>query len=261
MKYQHYFLVLLSVFFLGGSIAVAQFKIPSPPKKATSLYDSANILSANEQKSLERKLVRYSDSTSTQIVVITVETIKGEEISMLATEWAHQWGIGQKGKDNGILILLAKTERKVQIATGYGVEHLLTDALSSRIVRNIMIPNFKNGNYYEGLNQSTDAIFEILNGEYANESTGGEKPKGLFKILPFIIFIIVMFLISRGNRGGKNGGKRSSSSTLLDILILSSLGRGGSFGSGSNSGSFGSGGFGGGFGGGGFGGGGAGGGW
>lgn len=263
MKFQNYFLLLLSTFLLGGSMAVAQFKIPSPPKNASSLYDYANILLANQHRTLENKLVRYSDSTSTQIVVVTIETIEGEDIAMLATEWAHQWGIGQKDKDNGILILLAKEERKVQIATGYGVEHLLTDALSSRIVRNVLIPNFKKGDYYGGLDQATDVIFQILNGEYQNDaprqSTTGRKG---FKFLPILIFIVILFLISRGRKGGgRNGGRRSASSTLLDVLILSSLGRGGGGFGGGGSGGFGSGGFGGGFGGGGFGGGGAGGSW
>lgn len=267
MKFQQYLFTFFCTVLIGSSTIFAQFEIPNPPKKATSVYDYAEILSSNQRKSLEHKLVRYSDSTSTQIVVITVNTINGEDISMLATEWAHQWGIGQKGKDNGVLILLAKAERKVWIATGYGVEHLLTDALSGRIYRNIMVPNFKKGDFYRGLDQATDAIFQILNGEYQNDSPRERSSsirKGS-KFLPILIFIVILYLISRGNKGGRNRGRRSGTGSLLDVLILSSMGRRGGFGGsgfgGGSSGGFGSGGFGGGFGGGGFGGGGAGGSW
>jgi uncharacterized protein len=243
---------------------VAQNSIPEVPKLQTSLYDNAGVLNSNQQKNLERKLLRYSDSTSTQIVVVTLTDIGGNEISSYGVELAHKWGIGQKGKDNGILLLVAVKERKVTIQNGYGVEHLLTDALSSRIIRNVITPNFKQGDYYGGLDQATDAIFQILNGEYQNESPKStSQGKNSFKFIGIIIFIIVMVIISRRNRGGgKNGGRGSAAGTLLDVLILSSLGRGGGFGGGSSSGSFGGGGgFGGGFGGGGFGGGGASGGW
>jgi len=243
---------------------VAQNNIPEKPKLETSLYDNAGILNSNQKKNLERKLIRYSDSTSTQIVVVTLADIGGNEISNFGVELAHKWGIGQKGKDNGILLLVAIKERKVTIQTGYGVEHLLTDALASRIIRNVITPNFKQGNYYRGLDQATDTVFQILSGEYQNDTPSstyqGEKS---FKFIGIIIFIIIMFVISRRNRGGGRGGRGSVAGTIIDVLILSSLGRSGGFGGGSSSGgSFGGGGgFGGGFGGGGFGGGGASGGW
>lgn len=244
---------------------VAQNNIPEKPKFQTSLYDNAGILNTNQQKNLERKLIRYSDSTSTQIVVVTLDNIGGNEISNFGVELAHKWGIGQKGKDNGVLLLVAVKERKVTIQTGYGVEHLLTDALSSRIIRNVITPNFKQGNYYQGIDQASDTIFQILSGEYQNDAPRNTtQGKESFKFIGIIIFVIIMFVISRRNRGGgRNGGRGSVAGTLLDVLILSSLGRGGGFGGGSSSGgSFGGGGgFGGGFGGGGFGGGGASGGW
>jgi len=261
-RVQQVFILFLFGIFFGEFSGFAQFDIPQKPKLETSLYDYADVLNANQERNLEQKLIRYSDSTSTQIVIITVATINGEDIGLLAPKWAHEWGIGQKGKDNGILILFAKKERKVWIATGYGVEHLLTDALTSRIYRNVMVPNFKAGNFYQGFDQSADAIFQILIGEYQENSSRTNKSKSFFKIIPFIIFIILMIIFSRKNRGGGRGGRNSAAGTLLDVLILSSMGRGG-FGGGGSSGGFGGGGggFSGGFGGGGFGGGGAGGGW
>ena len=209
---------LIIVFFVGllfiNLQGFSQSDIPNIPKKQTSLYDNTGILSINEQKNLERKLIRYSDSTSTQIVIVTLQNIGGNEISNFGVELAHKWGIGQATEDNGILILVAIDERKVTIQTGYGVEHLLTDALSSRIIRNIITPNFKQGNYYNGLDQATDTIFQIMMGEYQNDNpTVDENDGGLFRILPIIFFIIIMIIISRRNKGGAKGGRGSAAGT------------------------------------------------
>ncbi len=238
--------------------------VPDKPSKETSLYDKAQLMSQAEQHALEQKLIRYSDSTSTQIVIVTLETIGGDEIANYGVNLAQKWGIGQKGKDNGVLILVAKNERKVTIQTGYGVEHLLTDALCSRIIRNDITPNFKAGNFYGGLNQATDQIFLILTGEYQAEPQNKKDSRAKNTALVFVVvFLVLLYIISKKNngKGGGRGGRRSHN-PLLDAMILGSMGRSaygrsGGFGGGS----FGSGGFGGGFGGGGFGGGGASGGW
>lgn len=246
----------------------AQDYLPEKPKNQTSVYDYANLMNSSEAKTLEQKLIRYNDTTSTQIVVITIKSLQDNEISMYATELAHKWGIGQADKDNGILLLVAKDDRKMTIRTGYGVEHLLTDALSRRIIENIMKPEFRKGNFYGGIDKASTAIMQIMNGEYQGEPEQNTEEEGFPTVLIFVIFMIIMMLLSRKKRGGggKNGGKRSGGFSLLDAIILSSAGRGGfgggSFGGGSSGGSFGGGGgFGGGFGGGGFGGGGASGGW
>ncbi|MCP4055437.1 MAG: TPM domain-containing protein, partial [Mesoflavibacter sp.] len=160
---------------LSFSFGFAQFEIPEKPDFQTSVYDYVNLLSASEKSTLENKLVKYSDSTSTQIVVAVIASTKGEYINYLATEWAHEWGIGQAKEDNGIFILLARDDRKIMIATGYGVEHLLTDAMSRRIIERDIIPYFKRNDYYGGLNRGADAIFEVLKGEYqgTRKSSGG----------------------------------------------------------------------------------------
>jgi len=252
---------------MAGTLQIiAQDYLPEKPKAQTSVYDKAELMNGNEFKRLEQKLINYSDTTSTQIVVITINSLDGNDIAMYATELAHKWGIGQKGKDNGILLLVSKDDRLMTIRTGYGVEHLLTDALSKRIIENIITPAFKQGQYYQGLDQGTDAMIQIMSGEYQGERKS-EGPKGKFPaFLIVIIFIIIMLILSRRNRGGgRNGGRRAGGFSLLDAIILSNAGRGGfgrrgGFG-GSSGGGFGGGGFGGGFGGGGFGGGGASGGW
>ena len=255
---------------LSFGFSYAQFEIPKKPVKIeeqTSVYDYIGLLSASEKSTLEEKLIKYSDTTSTQIVIATINSTEGENIDYLGTKWAHAWGIGQAKEDNGVFILLAKGDRKISIKTGYGVEHLLTDAMSKRIIERDIIPYFNQNDYYGGLNRGADAIFEVLTGEYKGTrktSNQNEFPLELIIILVFI-FIIILISISKNRRGG-NGGNRSNRSGGIDILeaiILSNMGRstGGGFGGGSSGGGFGSGGFGGGFGGGGFGGGGASGGW
>ena len=249
----------------------AQYDIPEVPKFQTSVYDYYNLLSQNDKGQLENKLIRYSDTTSTQIVVITIPSTKGEDINYLAANWGEKWGIGgSAAKDNGILILLARDDRRIAIANGYGIEYLLTDALSKRIIERDIIPYFKRDDYYGGLNRGADAIFEVLNGKYqGTRQSSGKFPFGLMFVL-FIFFIIFIIAISKHKGGGKGSGnnRRSDGDSLLEAIILSNMGRGSYRRSSSSSGGFGgfgggssSGGFGGGFGGGSFGGGGASGGW
>ena len=243
-----FFLLIVSSF----NSLVAQDYLPPKPQLQTSVYDYAHLMDGLQAKQLEQKLIKYSDSTSTQIVVITVKSLQGKEVSMYATELAHKWGIGQAGKDNGILVLVSKDDRRMTIRTGYGVEHKLTDALSRRIIETILKPHFRNGDYYVGLDMGTTRIFQIMNGEYQGEPesyTGGGE--GFPLQLMIMIFFIIMMMLSRRNRGkgGKNGGRKSGGFSILDAIILSNMGRGtmsgGGFGGGS-SGGFGGGGFGGG---------------
>ena len=250
--------LLILVFFLSGIYANAQFTIPKVPPLQTSVYDYADVLNPTEEQELENKLIRYSDSTTTQIVVITIDDLKGESIGILTPKWAHEWGIGQAKEDNGILILLSKNDREIWISPGYGVEDRLTAGINGELIRNIIIPEFKAGSYYNGLDKGADAIFEVLKGKYKGSRKESKKD---FPILPVIIFVIILILIiSKASKGGGNSGGGSRGLDLGDIIILSSLGRGnGGFGGGSFGG--GSGGFGGGFGGGGYSGGGAGGSW
>lgn len=245
-------------------IAFGQSQIPEKPDLQTSVYDYVNLLTPQAKKSLENKLIRYSDTTSTQMVVVIIASTEGENINYLAAQWGHKWGIGQEQEDNGLLILLARDDRKVAISTGYGVEHLLTDALSKRIIENVMLPEFRKGDFYAGLNLSIDIIFQIMTGEYQGtrlDDSGGGSPRGV-SIFVLLAFAVIYFIFRRrgGGRGGRGGGYRRGMS-LGDAIILSSLGRGG-FGGGSfGGGRSGGGGFSGGFGGGGFGGGGASGSW
>lgn len=264
-------LLLIFVFIFSISAFSQGLEIPEKPKFQTSVYDYVNLLSASQKTSLESKLVRYSDTTSTQIVVAIISSTEGENINYLAANWGEKWGIGDAEKDNGVLILLAKDDKKIAIQNGKGAEHLLTDFQSKRIIERVIIPEFKKGDFYGGLDKGADYIFKTLNGEF--KGTRQKESEGFDPgIIIFIIMIIVFFIIvSRGNKNNKGGGRGfrrgSVAGALLETIILSNAGRGGGsfgggFGSGSSGGgSFGGGGFGGGFGGGSFGGGGASGGW
>lgn len=249
--------------------------IPEKPSLQTSVYDYSALLTGEQKTALERKLIAYSDSTSTQIVVAIKNDLCGEDISMLAINWAHEWGIGQKMEDNGVFILLSPSSRKIFIATGYGVEGSLTDAMTRRIIEERIIPYFRNGDYYGGLMAGVDAIFEALTGQFKStpSTTGDDDMSPLVALLPIVIFIAIVIAVSDssskkkgGSGSGGTGGGMSTGEAILLGMLLGGSGRssGGYSSGGYDGGDFGggfSGGFGGGFGGGGFGGGGAGGSW
>ncbi len=263
-KLQILILFFVAIFLLPIKV-LAQFDIPEKPSFQTSLYDYANVLSSSEKQLLENKLVRYSDTTSTQIVIVTVNDLKGESAERVAPEWAQKWGVGQAKEDNGIFVLVNVGGHNMYIATGYGVQGRLPAGTVGTIIRQYITPEFKKGDYYAGLDEGTDAIFQSLNGKFKGERKSKDGfPGGLI----FIILLIIFFIIVRSSRGGGRGGRGGGGGLdLTDILILSSLGRGhnrGGWSGGSSGGGWsggGSGGFGGGFGGGGFSGGGAGGSW
>ncbi|RRO21894.1 TPM domain-containing protein [Flavobacteriaceae bacterium 14752] len=261
--------ILTSLLLCLSLISFAQKDIPPQPDKQKAVYDSANMLSDSEEKALRQKLETYADTTSTQIVIVTLKSLEGEYIATFATEWAQQWGIGQDNKDNGAIIMVSQDDRKITIQNGYGLEEFLTDYNSKTIIDQIIQPAFKKGNFYQGLDEATTAMFQLLAGQFDAEALNqksNKKKNILGYVIPIIVVIFFIILVMKRRRGGGDGkgGMRRGGPDLFDILILSSLGgshHSGGFGSGSSGGSFGGGGFSGGFGGGGFGGGGAVGGW
>ena len=224
--------------------------------------DAGSFLSQAEERMLTQKLRSYADTTSTQMIIVTVPDMGGYAASDYATEVGRTWKVGQSGKNNGVVILVARDERETFIATGYGMEGSITDAMAARVVRNIILPAFRQGAFFEGLSGAVDALAAIAAGEF--EADALDEPSREQQGAPavtYIIFIIVFFIVSSlRRRGGGGGGGRYNRRTHngLPIVFWGSGGMGGGFGGGS-----GGGGFGGGFGGmgGGFGGGGAGGGW
>ncbi|MGB6094228.1 MAG: TPM domain-containing protein [Moheibacter sp.] len=253
--------ILLLIGFLSGAFLWAQSpydvakKDYKPEKKL--VHDFGQILNPEQRSSLENKLVTYNDSTSTQIVIVTFKSLEGYPIEMLGNEIGENWGVGQAGKHNGIVIVVSDKDHKVTLRGGYGIQAKMPPTIEKLIIDREMIPSFKQGDYYSGLNNAIDAIQQQLAGHYQPEKKSDDSTDGII-VLVFIVFLIILAISVRGGGGG--GGFRRSP---FDDVIISNMGRsswGGSSWSGGGFGSGGGGGFGG-FGGGSFGGGGASGSW
>ncbi|MBX2846315.1 MAG: TPM domain-containing protein [Saprospiraceae bacterium] len=244
-----------------------------PSKQERLVYDNADMLNAGQANQLESKLRQYSDTTGTQIVLITVARSRCK-LSMAATELGHEWGVGQEQEDNGIVIAIARDDREIFIATGYGIEGYIPDAYAKRIIENIIKPNFRNGYYYDGLDKATDVMFDMLSGQYTASQTENPNEDGIPGWVIALLIILILFIIInsrrrkqyeyyRGGRRVYDGGWGHTGGDWGDFKTGGGVFRipsGGGWSGGGGGGGFGGGGFGG-FGGGGFGGGGAGGSW
>lgn len=201
----------------------AQFDIPKAPVKIDPVNDYAQVLNLEERKALNKKLIAYSSSTSTEIILITLENLNGEDPNLLAANWGAKWKIGQGKKDNGIVILLSVQDRRISIQNGRGIEAYLTDALSRRIIENEFVPSLKKRNYYAAFDKGTDAVFQVLKGTYKNTKSSKESSQwsGLF----FFVLLLLLFLLFFRGGGGEGGGKFSIARDLLAGILLSSMGR------------------------------------
>lgn len=257
-----FFLTILTVF---GQTPKELVNIKHPPKKL--VQDYAHVFDAMQLDELERKLVAYDDSTSTQILVLTVKSLDGYPLEMFANDIGEKWKVGTQGKDNGVVIVLSEQDRKITIRTGYGAQIYLPPSVNKSIIDNVIIPYFKQGDYAGGINAGVNSIFQAFAGKYKQDKPKTQEPEMDWVALIFAIgfFIFIFIIISKG-KGGNNGGNGGRRRSLLDDIIIMNTGSsvfgGGGFGSGGSSwgGSSSGGGFGG-FGGGSFGGGGASGSW
>lgn len=236
-------------------------QIPARPEPAKLVNDFAGLFSPEEVQALESKLIAIDDSTSTQIAVVTVKDLGGYDPNMFAYEIGEKWGVGQKGKNNGVVILIkpknGNEKGRVAIQAGYGLESVLTDALCKRIIELEMIPSFRENRSYEAVDKAINAVVLASKGMYKAEpkKTGKSKNTGI----AFIVIILIIFLISIFNRKNKSNHKTIGRSDI-PFWMLMGMGSGRSSGGGWGNFSSGGGSFGG-FGGGSFGGGGASGSW
>ena len=170
------------------------------------------MLNAEEVQALEQKLVNYNDTTSTQIAIVTVTSLGSYEVADFAYRIGETWGVGGKGKNNGILILVSKNERKVNISTGYGLEHVIPDAYAKRIIEQIIKPAFARQEFYAGFNSATDQIILLASGEYKAEpkdyEDGGSSPV-LFWIIIGILILFILAQMFKGGGGRRGGGMRT----------------------------------------------------
>ena len=251
--------------FLLFSLLVAVFTAFSqqlPPKSNTLVTDFTNTLAPGDKQSLESKLVAYDDSTSTQIAVVIMKSVGEYDINDYGQKLGRAWGIGQAGKNNGILLLVALDDHKVSIQTGYGAEGAVTDQSTNEIIHTDILPRFKQNDYYGGLNAATDDLMKLMKGEYKSAKKPAESDDsnnyGGYGILIFIVIIVLISIFRGRGGGGQIYGGRGGASPFWWFLGGTLLGRG--LGGGGGGGGFGGGGFGG-FGGGDFGGGGSSGSW
>lgn len=263
---KNYF-TLLVAFCLTAITAFAQSdaRIPEPTNRLVNNFSTTQIMSSDEQAQLEQKLDDFAKSTSNQIVVVVVDDLGGLEPYDYATQLGRKWGVGQSKERNGIVILVKPSggegQRKAFIATGLGLEGAIPDATAKEITENELIPNFKNNQFYKGLDEATDVIMSLAKGEYDSNTyvkKHSNRQRVPTALVLAIIVIVIILVIRRG--GGNRGGGGFGTGFFLGSMMRR---RGGGWGGGGSWGGGGggsSGGFGG-FGGGSFGGGGAGGSW
>ena len=191
---------------MAGLLANAQ-NIPPRPNPPTLVNDFAGVLLKTEDDALEQKVVAYFDSTSTQIAIVTLKSIGDYDISQVSLKILRDWGIGTKGKNNGILILVSVEDRKIRIETGYGMEGVVPDAVANQIIAQIIKPAFREGHYYQGLDGAVEAIQKAAAGEYRadpRQSKPGISPGAIFLII--MVIVIIVSIIGRGGGGGRGGG-------------------------------------------------------
>jgi len=202
-----YILLLLAVYSFVPTIAQQKdFNINDllkPGAAPTKLVnDFTGTLTGEQIATLEKKLVKLDDSSFTQIAVVIVPSLQGNEVSDFNIKLGRAWGVGGKEFNNGVVLLISKEDKKLNIATGYGVEGALPDITSKHIIDDIIVPNFKGNDYYRGIDQGTDAIIAAVKGEYNTpRAKGGQSSSG--RII-FIIIIVLFLLLSSGG-GGKGG--------------------------------------------------------
>ncbi|WP_367864248.1 YgcG family protein [Pedobacter sp. WC2423] len=235
-----------------------------PAKPNTLVNDYTGTLSESQKQQLESKLVAFDDSTSTQIAIAIVKSVGEYDINEYALGLGRNWGVGGAKNSNGVMIVVALGDRKIAMQTGYGVEGVLPDIITKRIIDNEIKPAFKAGDYYAGLDAGTTAIIKYTKGEYKNDNPrAAKKGGGSGGILAIIIIVVVIIIIIRkgggGNGGQVIGGRGVGEALFWGALLGSGRSSGGGWGGGGGS-SSGGGGFGG-FGGGSFGGGGSSGSW
>ena len=264
--FQKYFysitVVLFSVFSTFGQDGIPD--APTPPRLVNNLSKAfPDFLSQSEQSLLEKKLAKFAKETSNQIVIVIIDDLNGYEPVEFSYKIGDKWKIGQEKVDNGIVILIkpngGKGDRKYFIAVGKGLEGAIPDATCREIEKNELLPNLKQSNFYQALDQTTDVLMKLAKGEYNSKDYAKKNSKDAIQKIIIVVIIIVLIIVFLFGRKGGNGGRGGYTMGSGGIFFGGmGMGMGSGFGGGGSS--SGGGGFGG-FGGGGFGGGGSGGSW
>lgn len=186
--------------FLWLLCGVSVFALDVPPLKGR-VNDYAGMMSPATERLLEETLQRFEAAESTQIAVLTIPTLAGDALTDFSIRVAEQWKIGRKGRDNGAILVVARAERQLRIEVGYGLEGRLTDAVSGRIIRNIIVPEFKAGRFEQGIVNGVNAMIQVVQGEFEGVQGGRDVPRtetGAGSAV--FLFIVLFFLIGRLGR-------------------------------------------------------------
>ena len=247
IKQRHNLLIAMLLLLICTALTA---QIPSKPVPPRLVNDFTNTLSYDEIDKLERMLVAYNDSTSTQITVVLVDDLQGYDIGQYAIELGHAWGVGQTGKDNGAVILVKpKTDQsqgRATVRVGYGLEQYVTDAACNAIIQKEMIPAFKENDYYTGIRNAANVIMDLCSGKFSADDYAGSDGFPLWLIILFIVALIIIFSSSNSNQNYSGGGTRTIWIPMGGGFGGGDFGGGGFGGGGGGFGGFGGGGFGGG---------------
>ncbi|MBX6321364.1 MAG: TPM domain-containing protein, partial [Rhodospirillaceae bacterium] len=179
---------------------------PDFPALTGRVVDEAGLLSPEARARLEAQLEAFERKTSDQVVVVTLKSLQGYEIAAYGYQLGRHWGIGQKGRDNGVLLIVAPQERAVRIEVGYGLEGVLTDAVSSSIIRTVLVPAFRSGKFESGIEAAVAAILAAIDGTYQPAEEPADSPAGTWPSLLILLLVafLVLFVIPFLNR--RRGG-------------------------------------------------------
>jgi uncharacterized protein len=175
------------------------FGYTSPGKPAGFVNDFAKIISSETTSSLNQTLTNFNSETTIEIAVVSIPSLGDESLETYAVKLFEEWGIGKKGSDNGVLLLVAPNEKKVRIEVGYGLEPVLTDAQSSGIIQKVILPEFRNNDYDTGIKNGTEAIINVVKSEADYSENKNSSPgvlQGLWNF-GFIFFVVLASILGR----------------------------------------------------------------
>ncbi|TKB08655.1 YgcG family protein [Desulforhopalus sp. IMCC35007] len=173
------------------------------PVLGKRVNDYANMLSSSTKEHLENILTTLETEESTQLAVLTITSLEGESLEGFSLRVVEAWQLGRDKLDNGALLLIAKNDRKIRIEVGYGLEGVLTDLTAGRIIRNVITPRFKNGDFNQGVIDGVSAMIAAVRGEYKGQGTQQQSRGNQDEITGYLIFIL-FFLFNIGKIFGRN---------------------------------------------------------
>lgn len=181
--------ILILFFYFGSSLVAAA---PNFPNLTSRVVDNAQLLTPQAKHDLETRLAKYEQTTTNQVVVLTLPTLNGYDIEDYGYQLGRRWQIGQKGKNNGVILIVAPKERKVRIEVGYGLEPVITDLISNQIIQTVILPSFKKGEYQKGIIEGTQSILDVLGGKTITKTKDKTQTSSKYGWLEWLFFLLII---------------------------------------------------------------------